>query len=111
MLIRKPSLAWRLIRNLLLLVFVVVTVFPLYYAILNSFRPIRGLLDMYWLPDHLTLANWFSAFGPQSPVPRWLFNSIVVALSITTLSVCFDSLAGYAFARRRFPGRNLVFFG
>lgn len=111
MLIRKRSPLWLLIRNVLLLAFVVVTVFPFYYAILNSFRPIRGLLDMNWLPDHLTLANWISAFGPQSPVPRWLFNSIVVTLSITTLSVCFDSLAGYAFARRRFPGRNLFFFG
>jgi|SRR5579859_2465591 len=111
MLIRKHSTTWIIIRNVLLLVFVLVTLFPFYYAVLNSFRTIRGLPDMSWLPDHLTLNNWVSAFGSNSPVPRWLFNSIVVTLSITTLSVCFDSLAGYAFARRHFPGRNFFFFG
>lgn len=111
MLIRKRSPLWIGARTLILAIFVAVTVFPFYFAILNSFRHVRALPDLSWTPDRLTLDNWRSAFSAESPVPRWLFNSVVVTLAITSLSVCFDSLAGYAFARKQFPGKNLFFFG
>jgi multiple sugar transport system permease protein len=106
---RSRVSAW--VRRSLLLLFVLATIFPFYYAVLNSFRHIRNVPDLSWVPTGLTLDNWIAAFGPDSPMPRWLFNSVVVTLTITTLSLCFDSLAGYAFARKQFPGKNLFFFG
>jgi multiple sugar transport system permease protein len=106
---RKWATVW--LRRLMLLLFVSATIFPFYYAVLNSFRNIRNVPDLSWVPTRLTLDNWVAAFSPESPVPRWLFNSVVVTLTITILSLCFDSLAGYAFARKQFPGKNLVFFG
>jgi multiple sugar transport system permease protein len=106
---RSPLYIW--LRALILLLFVLGTIFPFYYALLNSFRSIRNLPDLSWLPTGLTLDNWVAAFSPGSPVPRWLINSIFVTLAITTISVLVDSLAGYAFARKRFPGKNLFFFG
>jgi ABC-type glycerol-3-phosphate transport system permease component len=48
-------------------------------------------------------------FSQGYPAPRWLFNSVFVALAITTLSVITDTLAGYTFARKRFPGRDVLF--
>jgi multiple sugar transport system permease protein len=42
---------------------------------------------------------------------RWIFNSGFVAISITLGHLIFDSMAGYALARIRFPGRNLLFAG
>src|SRR5579859_1707143 len=42
---------------------------------------------------------------------RWIFNSAFVAITITLGHVVFDSMAGYALARIRFPGRNLLFSG
>jgi multiple sugar transport system permease protein len=111
MVLQKRSRLYRWLRAFVLLLFVLGTIFPFYYALMNSFRTIRNLPDLSWVPTGLTLDNWLVAFSPGSPVPRWLFNSIIVTLAITTISVVFDSLAGYAFARKSFPGKSIFFFG
>lgn len=41
---------------------------------------------------------------------RWLLNSVIVAGVITITNVFFASLAGYAFAKLKFPGRNTIFW-
>jgi len=65
-------------------------------------------VDIEWLPRHVTIANYQKIFDLY-PVARWCFNSIVVATVSTALCVLFGALAGYALARLRFPGRNLLF--
>lgn len=44
------------------------------------------------------------------PFGRFFFNSVVFAGSVTLISLFFDSLAAYAFARLRFPGRDVLFW-
>ncbi len=58
---------------------------------------------------HPTLANFSDIFS-QTKYGRWLFNSFVVALVSTFLVLIIDSLAGYAFAKKRFAGRDVIFF-
>jgi multiple sugar transport system permease protein len=58
-------------------------------------------------PDHFTTAA-FSRLA-EADYPRWFANSVVVALFVTAGRVFFDSLAGYALARLRFPGRGALF--
>jgi len=41
--------------------------------------------------------------------PRWVFNSLIVAIFKVVLTVLFSLMAGYALARLRFPGRNFLF--
>ena len=41
---------------------------------------------------------------------RWFGNSVIYSVSITILRVLFDSLAGYALARLKFPGKRVMFF-
>ena len=43
------------------------------------------------------------------PILRWGLNSIIQAGVSTTLCVLFGAMAGYAFARLRFPGNGLIF--
>lgn len=43
-------------------------------------------------------------------LPRWLFNTAFVAASVTVLHLIFDSMAGYALARLKFPGYRLMFY-
>ena len=104
---RKSLLS--VLRYALLIMFVLATVFPFYYTILNSFRDLRDVGDLDFKPTRLTTENWVEAFSGRSPAARWLFNSLVVALAITTLSVITDTLTGYTFARKRFPGRDTLF--
>lgn len=49
------------------------------------------------------------AAGDGVPFLRWLGNSTFIAVVVTAGRVLFDSMAGYALARLRFPGRTLLF--
>lgn len=46
----------------------------------------------------------------QENLPRWLFNTVFLAVSVTIMRLIFDSLAGYALARLKFPGNRIAFF-
>ena len=65
-------------------------------------------VDIEWLPRHVTFDNYRRIFS-EYPVLRWGFNSLFVAVVSTALSVLTGAMAGYALARMRFPGRNLLF--
>ena len=41
---------------------------------------------------------------------RWFANSAFVAITVTVLQTFFNSLCAYAFAKRKFPGRDIIFF-
>jgi multiple sugar transport system permease protein len=58
---------------------------------------------------HPTAANFRDIFT-QTKFGRWLFNSFVVAIATTILVLVIDSLAGYAFAKKKFAGRDVIFF-
>lgn len=55
-----------------------------------------------------TLKNYLDVFSGSS-VFRWLFNSLITAIGLTIGTLILCSLAGYGFARLKFPGRNILF--
>jgi multiple sugar transport system permease protein len=62
------------------------------------------LFPKTWHPENfLNVAKLFPMF------PRWFVNSIGLSTAVTVLNVFFCALAGYAFARLRFPARNVLF--
>jgi len=97
----------------LLTAWAVLALFPLYWMIKNSFEP-NQLLSV-WPPrvfpnwPELTLDN-YDALLNRFPMTRWFFNSLLVAIVRTAGAVFFGSLAGYAFAKLRFLGRELIFW-
>lgn len=46
----------------------------------------------------------------QNNLPRWFLNSIIYSVLVTAARLLFDSLAGYALARLKFPGNRAMFF-
>ncbi|MEO7432116.1 MAG: carbohydrate ABC transporter permease [Dokdonella sp.] len=60
------------------------------------------------LPAHATFANYRELFE-RAGMGRYLFNSLIVASAITTLSLLCNLAAGYAFAKLRFRGRDRLF--
>jgi multiple sugar transport system permease protein len=93
-----------------LVVFAVVTVAPLAWMISASFMA-PGEANAFpppLLPAHPTLANYHALFT-RLDLGRYAANSLVVSLAITVLSVLFNSMAGYAFAKLRFAGRDRLF--
>ncbi len=60
------------------------------------------------LPSSLHWHNYVQAWT-DSPFGRWLINSTIVSTTCVISNLVLCSLAGYAFARLRFPGKRLLF--
>ncbi|MCS7222361.1 MAG: carbohydrate ABC transporter permease [Anaerolineae bacterium] len=61
-----------------------------------------------WIPRRLAWENYAQAIAAM-PFGRFYLNSLIVASSVTLLQLLTSSLAGFAFARLRFRGRNTLF--
>jgi multiple sugar transport system permease protein len=83
---------------------------PLLWTLLLSLKPndelLRGTQGAFSPP--YTLRNYADILG-HSAVFGWLLNSAIVSLAVTFGVLVLSSLAGYGFARLRFPGRDLLF--
>ncbi|MEQ8394160.1 carbohydrate ABC transporter permease [Thalassobaculum sp.] len=85
---------------------------PLLWMVIASFRPQNfGGLDMASLwPDFTpTLANFAEALE-SADFPLLYLNTLIVCAGTLAVQLATVTLAGYAFARLRFPGKELVFY-
>ena len=105
----SPRLAKALINGLLI-GGTLVAVFPLLWMLSVSFmRPGEAsALPPLLLPAHATLANYRELFE-RAGMGRYLLNSLAISSAITLLSLAFNLMAGYAFAKLRFRGRERLF--
>lgn len=90
--------------------FAVLWMLPVIWVVAMSLKPNEVLQRSTWgfLPLPFTLENYWNILRGAA-VPRWLLNSVVVAVSMTLLVLAVSSLAGYAFARLRFPFKRTLF--
>jgi multiple sugar transport system permease protein len=108
------KIAIRLLRwatYLILIVVAIAALLPLYWMFTTAVKTQVAYLARppEMIPLHPTLANFQRLFKHPS-VFRWLFNSVFIAVSVTLLNLFFASLAGYTFAKKRFPGDSLFFW-
>jgi len=99
-----------IITNIVMLMIVVLTAIPYIYMAFSAFKrndEIFGtpltIWPRVWVWDNMQ--RLLSEF----PYGRWYLNTAIVAGVGTVLSVLLASLAGYAFAKYNFRGRNLLF--
>jgi len=93
-------------------VYTIITFVPFAWALSASFKPLSEIVSggVNLIPQQFTLENYKQLFIQEPLFGRWLFNSVVVAVSVTGFNLLFNSMAGYALARIRFPGNKLWFF-
>ncbi len=94
----------------LLLLGGLVMLFPVYWVLVTAVSPgglAQGTGFRLW-PQRVDLGIFGRAFADQ-PVGRWLWNSTFIAAVSCVISVLISLLAGYAFAKFRFRGRNVLF--
>jgi multiple sugar transport system permease protein len=84
--------------------------FPLLWALSTSLRPELETVSphFHWLPQAWTLDAYRKTLAAGNVV-RWLFNSFIVALLVTVVTMALSLSAAYAFSQLRFRGRGLVF--
>lgn len=90
---------------------VIVMIVPFLWMVSTAFKS-PGAAFVYppqWLPKTITLES-FRQVWTKVPFGRYLFNSAFVAVCVTAAELLTSSLAAYAFARLRFPGRDALFF-
>jgi multiple sugar transport system permease protein len=89
----------------------VVLVTPFLYMLSISLRPGFSFMTfpLSLIPEQVSLENYQILFS-QSRIARWIFNSVFVATAVTLLQLFTSSLAGYAFSRGDFPGRDAIFW-
>ena len=90
--------------------FAVIAIGPFLYLLSPSLRQSYDLFTFppQWLPKSLYLGN-FGTILHQTNYLRWGLNTFIFATSVTLITLVIDTLAGYAFARLRFPGRSVLF--
>ncbi|MET0590524.1 MAG: carbohydrate ABC transporter permease, partial [Naasia sp.] len=109
---RNRPRAARIGLYLVLLLLTVVYLYPFLIDVASSFKTdaeaTRNPLSL--IPTTWSSAAYQTLFV-NSDFPRWFANSAVVTVVVTIGRTLFDSAAGYALARLRFPGRGIVFAG
>lgn len=101
----------RIIIGYLTLILIAISMLYPFFAMINlSFADENAIFTEAGKLIHtnLTLQNYKNVFT-ELPMSRYFFNSLVVAFFATIGQVLFAALAGYAFARLKFPFRNALF--
>jgi multiple sugar transport system permease protein len=115
------SLRQKLMTYLVLAPAAILFVAPFAWLVSAAFQPMGEIFSSapHWIPKDPTLAG-FKGFlnvghltkaqqGQGHGEWRWFANSAFVASTITLLQTFFNALCAYTFAKRRFPGRDVIF--
>jgi multiple sugar transport system permease protein len=86
----------------------IITASPLVWMLSASLKEPGEIFNSSLIPHHPTLDNFRYVFT-QLPFVHFILNTFFVAGTITVIALLFHSMAGYAFARLRFPGRETIF--
>jgi len=102
--------ALRIIGLIFVFATAVLFLFPLYWMITGS---LKGPISTLKVPPELfptapTLLNYQQLFS-RFPAWRWMFNSCLVAGGTTLLTLLFASMSGYAFGKKQFLGKRVLF--
>ncbi|MBW8348508.1 carbohydrate ABC transporter permease [Bacillus sp. IITD106] len=100
-----------IIIYLLLALWAVFTFVPLLWMLSSSFKDSSAITSVppQLIPKNPTLDAYKRIFTVGG-LGRWFLNSTIIAGVSTIINVFFASLAGYAFSKLRFPGRNTIFW-
>lgn len=107
------SRRWRLAHlpiHVALLMTAALVLLPYYLMVVTSLKPIREVFTdpFTWIPSRLAWENYVDAWN-HAPFGRYFVNSIIISVSETAGVLVTSALAGYAFARMRFVGREVLF--
>ncbi|MBI2939613.1 MAG: carbohydrate ABC transporter permease [Chloroflexi bacterium] len=102
----------RIILHLILFTALLIFLLPIIWTISASFK---GRMELFQtlpslFPHRPTLDNYVYVWTRVKHFPTYFANSVVVTGIAVTLTVLLSSLAGYAFGRLRFKGRDLIYY-
>jgi len=102
--VRNPFIHLALIASIL------IVLLPYYLMIVTSLKPLPEVFTypFKWLPSRPAWENYIEAWN-HAPFGRYFLNSAIISVAETSGVLLTSALAGYAFARMRFVGREALF--
>ncbi|MCY7323479.1 MAG: carbohydrate ABC transporter permease [Phormidesmis sp. CAN_BIN36] len=109
--IERSARSWIWILYAVLLSYAVITFIPFAWALSASFKSLPEISSggASFIPKAFTIDNYKTIFLQEPLFGRWLINSVIIAVTVTLFNLLFNSMAGYALARIKFPGNRLLF--
>jgi multiple sugar transport system permease protein len=105
---KQQALLIKSLAYLLLVVGGITMIVPFFWMIGTSFKTAAEIYDPAFIPASPTLENYRQVIL-ETAFPRWYLNSFIVAVFSTASVAFFDSLAGFVFAKYKFPLKNIIF--
>ena len=89
----------------------VVFAFPLWFMATSAFKAEHEIqaIPIHWLPHDFQWLAQFKLAGEIAPLWLYFTNSMIFSLSHAVATVFFGAMAGFGFAKYRFPGRTMLF--
>lgn len=94
-------------KHILLILLCLFSLFPIYWMVVSSFKPLPEILNSSLLVRHATLSNYVEAFH-SIPVLRMTLNTLLIAFSEAAAQLLVAVLAAYAVTRWEFKGHELL---
>lgn len=94
---------------IILIIFTFLFIMPILYTVFNTFKPPSELYQSKFslLPHKWTFQNYVKAFS-SGDFPRYISNTLVVAVISTLLTVVINAMAGFALAKYKFKGSSFI---
>ena len=109
---KKPigPLVGKISLNIVVAILGLIALVPYYFMLSSSIKTTAEIMTwppLLWSknPNWVNISHLFSGW----PAGTWIMNSIIVAVSVTLLTIFFCTLAGYAFAKYNFKGKKSLF--
>jgi multiple sugar transport system permease protein len=105
--VKAGSIVLTVLSAALAVIFLAPLVWAFFVSLQHEGKQITGVLS--WFSPPYTFRNYPDLII-GSDVAKWLFNSVLVAVIVTVLTIIFSSMAAYALAKIKFVGRNKLYF-
>lgn len=105
---RIPESVFRVFSFIIIAILLLMIIFPLYFMATTAFKFESEIYsELTWFPRDPTLTNFVEVIY-SFRIPLYIRNTLIVALTTTSIVVIISTLAAYALTRLRFPGRALM---
>jgi multiple sugar transport system permease protein len=103
------KLLGRVLFYTLVLIFIIILLLPFLWQFLTSVKPLSEISSMpaKWIPSSFNIQFYINIFT-KHPFGRYMFNSAIVAITATLVSLMIGASAAYALGRLRFKGKRVL---
>ncbi len=100
----------RIAKQIVVLIYSLMVLFPLLWLIMTSFKTKAEIFKhpFVLLPENISFTNFSNALK-WMPFDKYYVNTFITSFGLLALQLVMVTLAGYAFGRIAFPGRDLLF--